>query len=502
MVLSAPRSPLLRHAGGVTAMPGEKFVVTDKYSGEVLRELHFDTVEEIREKIRRTHELLPVMRSKSKEELIDFLKAMSRAFRRKKAKLRETMVREGGLPYKYADWACNTISRGFLTADYYLETLSDEYPETESGIGHLNWEPVGLVAGITPRNSPMMLPMFIATHSWVARNQVILKPSTSVPLTTLIIQEMLRDVTDEIPLEVVLAGGKAAATEFLYNPMVDALVLYGSSPVGKDLFVTFGQYLESTKRPLAGGFWIDGRLKKIVLELAGNDPGIIMGDFPVDTAVDYMTRAAFYNSGQMCISTKRILVHEDIADEFIEGLTDRVSKLKVGNPMDPDTDIGPIGSKRILDIVEMMIMDAQQRGGKVILGGKREDPFLYPTLVEFDKKDILGRPYEETPFLWREEAFGPLRSIVRFSTKEEAIALANNSKYGLRASVFSADVEVAKEIAYSIQTSSVLVNQDPMELDLSYAWGGIKDSGIGGAEYLCRTLSNRRYVYVRTDEPK
>lgn len=230
--------------------------------------------------------------------------------------------------------------------------------------------------------------------------------------------------------------------------------------------------------------------------MAGNDAGIVMSDVDVEDVAKKIVRGAFTNAGQQCISFKRIIVHQDISDQFIDVLTDEVSKLVVGNPLDENTDIGPIGSENALNMIDFMVKDAEKCGGEKIVEGKREDPFFTPTLIRFDKSLILGKSEGEKPFLWHEEAFGPVRSIVEFSTMEEAIKLANDCKYGLRAGVYSGDIDIAMKMSRKLEVSSVIINEDPQYFDVSMMFGGVKDSGIGGAEYMVLHLTNKKYVHI------
>ena len=474
----------------------KKLKVTDKCTGEVIAELDIDSIEDLRKKIRKACDEQKNISNKSFEERIEFFRTLGRLVRRRSREILEILAREGGIPLKYGRIVLRTVTQAMLVIDYYADLIREKDIESFKGRGKVIYEPVGVVGGITPRNAPLFLTSYVMGTSLISGNSVILKPSTKTPLIALKLRELIKEVDDSIPVEIGILDGVTAAKEFISNPLIDAVVLYGSTTTGKDLLIQFGKYLESTKTSFYGATFIQGKLKKIVLEMAGNDAGIVMSDVDVEDVAKKIVRGAFTNAGQQCISFKRIIVHEDVSKEFIEVLKDEVSKLVVGNPLDDKTDIGPIGSPTALNIIDFMVKDAEKRGGEKIIEGKREDPFFTPTLIKFDKSLILGKKEEDKPFLWREEAFGPVRSIVEFSTVEEAIRLANDCKYGLRAGVYSGDMNVAMEVAKRLEVSSVIINEDPQYFDISMMFGGIKDSGIGGAEYMVLHLTNKKYVHI------
>lgn len=474
----------------------KRLKVTDKYTGEIIAEIDMDSIEDLRRKIKKAREEQKNISNKSFEERIEFFRSLGKLIRRKSREVLEILAKEGGIPLKYGRIVLRTITQAMLVIDYYADLIREKDVESFKGRGKIIYEPVGVVGGITPRNAPLFLPSYIMGTSLISGNSVVLKPSTKTPLVALKLREFVKEVDDSIPIEVGILSGIEAAREFVLNPLIDAIVLYGSTTTGKDLLIQFGKYLESTKTSFYGAVFISGKLKKIVLEMAGNDAGIVMSDVDVEDVAKKIVRGAFTNAGQQCISFKRIIVHEDISNQFIEVLKDEVSKLVVGNPLNESTDIGPIGSENALNIIDFMVKDAEKRGGEKIIEGKREDPFFTPTLIKFDKSLILGKSEEEKPFLWREEAFGPVRSIVEFSTMGEAIKLANDCKYGLRAGVYSGDMDVAMKMARELEVSSVIINEDPQYFDVSMMFGGVKDSGIGGAEYMVLHLTNKKYVHI------
>ncbi len=243
--------------------------------------------------------------------------------------------------------------------------------------------------------------------------------------------------------------------------------------------------------------------KHFVFECAGNDAGIVMNDVNLDQVAKWNVMASYTNSGQQCFSMKRIIVHQDIYDQYIECLTREMDKLKSGNPMDPDTDIGPLGSRKILMMMEVMVDDAKQRNAKIITGAEKIDTgtdyglFYKPTLVEIPPE--LCEDFSKSPFLWREEAFGPVRSVTKAKDMKDAIRLANASNYGMRAVVYTTNLEHIEIFKNELEAANTYVNTRPMLTDISVALGGIKDSAYPpGMKYYPKELVYGRYIYDGT----
>ncbi len=203
------------------------------------------------------------------------------------------------------------------------------------------------------------------------------------------------------------------------------------------------------------------------------------------------------NSGQLCIAAKRFLVQCSVAADFRERLIDGIGRLKVGDPNLEDTDIGPIGKHESLDIATYQVQEALERGGRLLVGGKADGPFFHPTLIEFEKAQILGPREEEKPFLWIEESFAPVRSFVVFDTVEEAVALANDGPYGLGASVFG-EPKQAAAIGRRLAAGRVMINEGPLYSDISLPIGGIRDSGLYGSTDKIEEMAYTKRIHLAT----
>jgi len=210
--------------------------------------------------------------------------------------------------------------------------------------------------------------------------------------------------------------------------------------------------------------------------------------------------ASYTNSGQQCFSMKRIIVHQDIYDEYVELLLKEIEKLKMGDPRDPATDLGPLGSRRILMMMEVMVGEAiKHKGVKVLCGAEKIDTgksyglFYKPTLVEIPRENIID--FDKAPFLWREEAFGPVRSITKAKNLDDAIFLANHSNYGMRAVVYT-PTEYIKRFSTELQAGSVYINSEPMQANISTALGGWKDSSYPpGIKYPPKEMVKSKIIY-------
>jgi acyl-CoA reductase-like NAD-dependent aldehyde dehydrogenase len=238
-------------------------------------------------------------------------------------------------------------------------------------------------------------------------------------------------------------------------------------------------------------------MKKYVPELAGNDPFIVLESADLAQAATAGLLGGYAHSGQLCIAAKRFLVQRRVASEFRERLVEGIGRLKVGDPRLEETDIGPIGKHESLDIATYQVQEALERGGRILIGGRADGAFFHPTLVEFEKEQILAAREEEKPFLWTEESFAPVRSFVAFDTAEEAVTLGNDTPYGLGASLFG-DPEEAASIARRLAVGRVVINEGPLYSDYSLPIGGIRDSGLNGSTDKIEEMVYVKRIHVAT----
>lgn len=322
---------------------------------------------------------------------------------------------------------------------------------------YMHYPPLGVIGIISPWNFPFSIPLGSAAMALIAGNAVVLKPSEITPLIGLKIGEIFRKagLPDGV-LEVVTGDGTTGGA--LCEAEIDKMVFTGSGRTGR-------RVMEACAK----------RLTPVVLELGGNAPMIVCRDADIETAAAGAVWGAMFNTGQVCASVQRIYVDRAVAEPFMARLVAETAKLRVGQGRPGETDIGALTSLAQLKVVEELVEDAKARGAKVLCGGKRvegKEGFFYePTLVA---------GVDHTFRIAREEAFGPVACVMTFDGEDEAVKLANDTRYGLMASVWTKDIDRGERIARRIQSGTVCVNDHAVTHGFPETpWGGCKESGFG-----------------------
>ena len=481
--------------------------IKNKYTGELIREVPADTVQSVREKIKKVHKNQDLLKKMDFFERAELLSKFATKLRFNKNKLKELIVAEGGLPIKYSEWELSIVTQGFKFCDWYWPFLKEKPLTSIEGeqLASIRYLPHGLATCISPRNTPISLPLYQLGANYLVGNSAIVKPSTACPLTMLEAFSMMEDM--ELPaleaLDIIIAPGEWAVDEFLASPLVKTIMTITASHTAKDILVRYAKILKKNTDKSMGVTMYTTPFKQFFFECAGNDAGIVMDDVNLEQVAKWNVMASFTNSGQQCFSMKRIIVHKDIYDEYIELLIKEMSKLKYGDPTDPDVDIGPLGSRRILMMMEVMVEDAKKYGVKIYTGAEKIDTgqdyglFYKPTLVEI--KSELCEDLTKAPFLWREEAFGPVRSITKANDMKDAIRLANASNYGMRAVVYTTNKENIEIFKNELEAANIYINARPMLVDITVSLGGIKDSAYPpGCKYYPQELTFGKYIYDGT----
>jgi acyl-CoA reductase-like NAD-dependent aldehyde dehydrogenase len=323
--------------------------------------------------------------------------------------------------------------------------------------GRILREPHGVIGIISPWNYPFSIPATESLAGLVAGNAVVLKPSELTSLCALKLASLLHEAG--IPQDVFqVIIGDAATGSALANAEIDKLIFTGSVSTGKRIAQTAA-----------------ARLLPVVLELGGKDPMIVLEDADVDVAASGAVWGAFVNAGQACLSVERCYVHRSVYQPFLEACVRKAKRLRVGNGMDPEIDVGPMIHERQLLNVEAQVEEARVQGAQVLVGGKRL-PDLGP---KFYAPTVLADVTQQMRIM-REETFGPVLPVMAFDTDDEAIRLANDSEYGLAASVWTKDRARGEAIARKINAGTVMVNDAVACFGISEApHGGVKASGMG-----------------------
>jgi acyl-CoA reductase-like NAD-dependent aldehyde dehydrogenase len=337
------------------------------------------------------------------------------------------------------------------------------------------FEALGPSLVISPWNFPFMLPFLDVISDLTVGNTVVLRPSTSTPFCGLAIGDIMTEAGLPAGVLNVVPCRVPQAEEMILNPAVQSISFTGSVGVGKRI-------MELASR----------NLTNVVLELGGKDPTIVLADADIELAARGTVWAAFMNAGQSCASVERVYVAEPVAERFIRRVAEITPSLRIGNPLDPDVDIGPMENASQLRLVEEHVRDAAEKGAETLCGGRRVESlagyFFPPTvLVKVD----------HSMKVMTEETFGPVLPVMTFRDEEEAVALANDSRYGLTASVWTRDRKAAARLAGRLEAGGVTINDHMMTFNEPKAiWGGIKQTGMGRTHgpYGLLEISNIKFV--------
>lgn len=332
--------------------------------------------------------------------------------------------------------------------------LSDEVLNTDARKSFLTFEPLGVIGSIMPWNFPYWQALRFAAPCLMAGNVIVMKPARITLQSGIEIEKAFTEagLPDGIFQTV---RGSVDSANHLIDSDVNAITFTGSTGAGAKV----GQRASTN-------------LKKCVLELGGSDPFIVLDDATIEKAADGAVKGRFINCGQSCVASKRFFVGKNIANEFIEQFIQKASKLKVGNPMSMENDIGPLSSKGGLETISSIVEDAKQKGAEILLGGSEKEGkghFYEPTILKNIKPDMR---------IATEETFGPVAPITIVEDEKEAIKLANDTEFGLGASIWTRDLTKAEKMSRRIESGIVSVNNVVVS-DPRIPFGGIKHSGYG-----------------------
>lgn len=355
-----------------------------------------------------------------------------------------------------------------------LEIPEQVVEDTAERWGITRHVPIGVVGAIAPWNFPIVLACFKLAPALLAGNTVVLKPSPFTPLTTLKLGELLRGVLPDGVLNVI-SGGDELGPWMTSHPGIDKISFTGSSATGRKVMAS-----------------ASATLKRVTLELGGNDAAIVLPDVDPATIAEQLFWAAFRNTGQICIATKRMYVHKDVYEPIKAALVEYAKTVKIGDGAEQGTQLGPIQNRLQYQRVLSLIEDAKEKGYDFLVGGETSEAPGY-----FIPITILDNPPEDSRIV-REEQFGPVLPLLKYDDLEDVIARANDTEYGLGASVWSSDEAAAIAIGARLQAGTVWINETQHISPLG-AFGGHKQSGLGAEGALEGLLeyTNPQTTYVR-----
>jgi len=400
----------------------------------------------------------------------------AKILRAKKDLLGKIITAEMGKPIKQA---IAEVEKCAWVCEYYAENaesiLQKEIINTDASESYVQFDPLGIVLAVMPWNFPFWQVFRFAAPALMAGNVALLKHASNVPMCSIEIENVFTEAGFPKNVFTNLLIESSQVKAILENPKVKAATLTGSEYAGSMVAQTCGK-----------------QLKKTVLELGGSDPFIVLEDADLSVAVKTAVVARIINNGQSCIAAKRFIVVEKVYDKFSEMFIEEMKKLKVGDPMNFETDLGPIAREDLLYELEHQVKKSVESGAKILIGGKRilRDGFYFePTIISDVNPQMPA---------YHEEIFGPVATLIKAKDENDAIRIANDSEFGLGASIWSSNIQKAKLLATQIESGSVFIN-GMVKSDPRLPFGGIKKSGYGRelSHYGIKEFVNIKTVWVK-----
>ncbi len=444
-------------------------------SGEVIRDYREHAAEEVEHIISDVHTAWLIWRETSFETRSGLMKNAAGLLLRKKEEFAQLMTMEMGKLFSESlaeiekcAWVCD------FYADQAAEMLRDEIIHTDASRSFVAFQPMGTILAVMPWNFPFWQVIRFAAPALMAGNAAVLKHASNVPGCAMAIEELFRDAGFPVNLFRTLMIPSVSVEAVIANPLIAAVTLTGSESAGSQVAALAGKHL-----------------KKTVLELGGADPFIVLEDADVDAAASAAVKARMINQGQSCIAAKRFIVVKPVALQFETALKTLFEALRMGDPLEPATQVGPLARPDLADEIEHQVNTSIAAGARLVTGGRRPSlPGCYfePTILA----DVgPGMP------VYSQETFGPVVSLITARDEEDAIFIANDSLFGLGGCVWTRDLKRGERIARKIESGTMFVN-GMTKSDPRLPFGGIKKSGYGRelAGYGIKEFVNIKTIWI------
>ncbi len=465
---------------------------------EIIGEAFLASAEDCYRAVQAAREAFPLWRSMPVERKKQLFLAAKKILLDQAEEIARRITLEKGSPF--AESLAVEVLTVLETLDYYghhqgkilqPKKSSSHVPFFAHKKNAFLFQPLGPTLIISPWNFPFLIPFLDVISALSAGNTVVLRPSTSTPFSALAVGEILLEAGFPAGVLNIVPCRIPQAEELILNPEIQSIVFTGSISTGKKI-------MELASR----------NLTSLILELGGKDPMIVLEDADIEEAARGAVWAGFMNTGQSCGAVERVYVASPIAGQFLEKTLWLTKNLRAGHPLEPETDVGPMENAGQLKVVEEHVSDALEKGAEVLCGGKRLDSlpgyFYLPTVLsrvnhrmKIMTEETFGPVLPVMTFSDVEETFGPVLPVMVFSAVEEAIALANDSRYGLTASVWTRNKKIGYWVAEQLETGTVTINDHMSTFSEPRAiWGGVKQTGIGRTHgpYGLLDLVNIKYV--------
>ncbi|MEU6022861.1 NADP-dependent succinic semialdehyde dehydrogenase [Micromonospora sp. NPDC048871] len=432
---------------------------TNPVTGQVLKTFEPMSDEQLSDAIERADLAYQQLRGTTIDQRGRWLNAAADLLEAERDDIARLMTTEMGKTYAAAKAEVTKCAAAFrfyaAHAAEFLADLPADAKAVSATRAFVRYQPIGPVLAVMPWNFPLWQVVRFAAPALMAGNTGLLKHASNVPQTALLLEDVIRRAGFPEGAFTTLLVGSEAVEQILGDPRVRAATLTGSEPAGRSIAQIAGR-----------------ELKKTVLELGGSDPFVVMPSADVELAAEVATTARCQNNGQSCIAAKRFIVHTEVYEAFAEAFAHRMSALRVGDPMDADTDVGPLASERGRDEVDAQVRDAVDKGATVLCGGRKPtgEGWFYPPTVVADLDPSMR--------MWSEEVFGPVAGLYRVSSYEEAIEVANGTAFGLGSNAWTRDPQEQERFATDLVAGAVFING----MTTSYPelpFGGVKNSGYG-----------------------